>query len=154
MASTALVLGAGGITGVAWQLGILVGLHDRGIDLGADADLILGTSAGAMTGALIAAFGDPRTSARSLIPRTTMTGRARRRDRGPARPRRPAQPVLDAIRTPRDTCCESSTLPGNPSPAGQSCQAGSTSSMRTIAMSGRTLAIESKSASTCATVRP
>jgi NTE family protein len=62
MQRTALVLGAGGITGVAWQLGILVGLHDRGIDLGR-ADLILGTSAGAMTGALIAAFGDPRTAA-------------------------------------------------------------------------------------------
>ncbi|MGI5245526.1 patatin-like phospholipase family protein [Dactylosporangium sp. CA-139066] len=62
MERTALVLGAGGITGVAWQLGILVGLHDRGIDLGRS-DLILGTSAGAMTGALIAAFGDPRTAA-------------------------------------------------------------------------------------------
>jgi NTE family protein len=62
MERTALVLGAGGITGVAWQLGILVGLHDRGLDLGR-ADLILGTSAGAMTGALIAAFGDPRTAA-------------------------------------------------------------------------------------------
>ncbi|WP_426507992.1 patatin-like phospholipase family protein [Dactylosporangium sp. McL0621] len=62
MERTALVLGAGGITGVAWQLGILIGLHDRGIDLGR-ADLILGTSAGAMTGALVAAFGDPRTAA-------------------------------------------------------------------------------------------
>ncbi|WP_433052184.1 patatin-like phospholipase family protein [Dactylosporangium sp. CS-033363] len=62
MERTALVLGAGGITGVAWQLGILIGLHDRGIALG-QADLILGTSAGAMTGALVAAFGDPRTAA-------------------------------------------------------------------------------------------
>src|SRR4051794_37647544 len=62
MERTALVLGAGGITGVAWQLGILVGLHDRGLDLGA-ADLIVGTSAGAMTGALTAAFGAPRVAA-------------------------------------------------------------------------------------------
>ncbi|WP_238012612.1 patatin-like phospholipase family protein [Dactylosporangium sp. AC04546] len=62
MASTALVLGAGGITGVAWQLGVLIGLHDRGLDL-AGADLIVGTSAGAMTGALIGAFHDPRTAA-------------------------------------------------------------------------------------------
>jgi NTE family protein len=62
MQRSALVLGAGGITGVAWQLGILVGLHDRGLDLGRS-DLILGTSAGAMTGALIAAFGDPRAAA-------------------------------------------------------------------------------------------
>jgi NTE family protein len=62
MQRTALVLGAGGITGVAWQLGILIGLHDRGIDL-CGADLIIGTSAGAMTGALIGGFGDPRTAA-------------------------------------------------------------------------------------------
>jgi NTE family protein len=62
MERTALVLGAGGITGVAWQLGILIGLRDRGLDLGR-AGLIVGTSAGAMTGALIAAFGDPRKAA-------------------------------------------------------------------------------------------
>lgn len=62
MGSTALVLGAGGITGVAWQLGILIGLHEQGLDL-TGADLIIGTSAGAMTGALIAAFQDPRTAA-------------------------------------------------------------------------------------------
>ncbi|GAA2391201.1 patatin-like phospholipase family protein [Dactylosporangium salmoneum] len=62
MESSALVLGAGGITGVAWQLGILVGLADQGVDLG-QADLILGTSAGAMTGALVAAFRDPRVAA-------------------------------------------------------------------------------------------
>src|SRR5258705_10299040 len=62
MESTALVLGAGGITGVAWQLGILIGLQDQGIDL-VGADLIIGTSAGAMTGALIATIGDARTAA-------------------------------------------------------------------------------------------
>src|SRR5258706_11290324 len=62
MQRTALVLGAGGITGVAWQLGILIGLHDQGLDL-TGADLIVGTSAGAMTGALIGAFKDPRKAA-------------------------------------------------------------------------------------------
>jgi NTE family protein len=60
MANTALVLGAGGITGVAWQLGVIIGLRDRGIDL-TTADLIVGTSAGAASGALIAAGHDPAT---------------------------------------------------------------------------------------------
>lgn len=49
----ALVLGGGGITGIAWEIGALAGLHRRGVDLG-DADLVVGTSAGAMVGALLA----------------------------------------------------------------------------------------------------
>jgi NTE family protein len=61
MASSALVLGAGGITGAAWQLGMIIGLRDRGIDL-TTADLIVGTSAGAASGALIAAGLDPATA--------------------------------------------------------------------------------------------
>jgi NTE family protein len=52
--SLALVLGGGGITGAAWEAGILKGLRDTGTDLGA-ADLIIGTSAGAMVGAVVAA---------------------------------------------------------------------------------------------------
>jgi NTE family protein len=62
MARTALVLGAGGITGVAWQLGMIIGLRERGDDLTA-ADLIVGTSAGAVSGALIAAGLDPAAAA-------------------------------------------------------------------------------------------
>jgi NTE family protein len=49
----ALVLGGGGITGVAWELGMLAGLAEHGIDLGA-ADLIVGTSAGSVVGAQLA----------------------------------------------------------------------------------------------------
>ncbi|GIF46001.1 NTE family protein [Asanoa ferruginea] len=56
--ANALVLGAGGITGIAWQLGLLIGLRDGGVDL-TDADLIVGTSAGSVTGTLIAAGIDP-----------------------------------------------------------------------------------------------
>jgi NTE family protein len=51
--SSALVLGAGGITGIAWQLGLLTGLRAAGVDL-TTADLIVGTSAGSVTGALAA----------------------------------------------------------------------------------------------------
>jgi NTE family protein len=49
----ALVLGGGGLTGVAWELGILTGLRSGGTDL-TTADLIVGTSAGAYVGALVA----------------------------------------------------------------------------------------------------
>ncbi|HWG99890.1 MAG TPA: patatin-like phospholipase family protein [Pilimelia sp.] len=49
----ALVLGGGGITGIAWELGILAGLREHGVDL-TDADLVVGTSAGAYVGALVA----------------------------------------------------------------------------------------------------
>ncbi|UQU67049.1 patatin-like phospholipase family protein [Couchioplanes caeruleus] len=49
----ALVLGGGGITGIAWELGLLSGLRRHGTDL-AKADLIVGTSAGAYVGALLA----------------------------------------------------------------------------------------------------
>ena len=49
---TALVLGGGGITGIAWELGILAGLAESGIDL-TDADVVIGTSAGSVVGAQI-----------------------------------------------------------------------------------------------------
>jgi NTE family protein len=53
MTDRALVLGGGGITGIAWELGLLAGLAERGIDL-TGADLVVGTSAGAVVGAQIA----------------------------------------------------------------------------------------------------
>jgi NTE family protein len=52
--SLALVLGGGGITGIAWEVGILAGLHRAGTDLTAP-DLIVGTSAGSVVGAHLAA---------------------------------------------------------------------------------------------------
>jgi NTE family protein len=42
-----LVLGGGGITGIAWEIGVLAGLADAGVDLSA-ADLVVGTSAGSV----------------------------------------------------------------------------------------------------------
>ncbi|MHB8598619.1 MAG: patatin-like phospholipase family protein [Ktedonobacteraceae bacterium] len=53
----ALVLGGGGVAGVAWELGILVGLHDAGVDV-QDADIIIGTSAGSVVGAQITSGAD------------------------------------------------------------------------------------------------
>ena len=59
--SRAVVLGAGGPVGRAWQSGLVAGLIEREIDLG-DASLIIGTSAGAVVGAQLAlkqGFGAP-----------------------------------------------------------------------------------------------
>ncbi|MEV4537705.1 patatin-like phospholipase family protein [Asanoa sp. NPDC049518] len=67
MTDSALVLGAGGITGIAWQLGLLIGLREAGVDL-TDADLIVGTSAGAVTGALVASGIDPVDGAKLEAP--------------------------------------------------------------------------------------
>jgi NTE family protein len=48
----ALVLGGGGVTGIAWESGLLAGLAEAGIDL-TSADLVVGTSAGSVVGAQI-----------------------------------------------------------------------------------------------------
>jgi NTE family protein len=48
----ALVLGGGGIAGIAWELGLLSGLAAAGIDV-RDADLVVGTSAGSVVGTLL-----------------------------------------------------------------------------------------------------
>src|SRR5262249_59429539 len=52
MTRRALVLGAGGETGIAWEVGLLAGLAAHGVDLAA-ADLVVGTSAGAGVAARI-----------------------------------------------------------------------------------------------------
>jgi len=54
---TALVLGGGGITGIAWMLGILKGLRDAGLDL-TGADTVVGTSAGSVVGAQVTSSHD------------------------------------------------------------------------------------------------
>lgn len=48
----ALVLGGGGITGIAWELGMIAGLADAGVEL-ADADVVVGTSAGSAVAAQV-----------------------------------------------------------------------------------------------------
>ncbi|WP_043664342.1 patatin-like phospholipase family protein [Streptomyces xylophagus] len=57
MHGTALVLGGGGPVGGAWMTGVLAGLTEAGVDLDR-ADVIIGTSAGAIFGARLAC-GEP-----------------------------------------------------------------------------------------------
>lgn len=69
-AGTAVVLGPGGPVGTAWLAGLAAGLRRAGVDLGA-AGLIVGTSAGAVVGAILATGGDPE---RLAVPRPAAGG--------------------------------------------------------------------------------
>ena len=51
--SRALVLAGGGVTGVAWETGVLMGMLDAGCDVVTGVDLVVGTSAGSTVGAQI-----------------------------------------------------------------------------------------------------
>lgn len=57
MATRALVLGGGGVAGIAWELGLLSGWAAEGVDV-TSADLIVGTSAGSVVGAQLRLSGD------------------------------------------------------------------------------------------------
>jgi NTE family protein len=52
MATRGLALGGGGVTGIAWETGLLLGLQDLGVDV-TTADSVVGTSAGSVVGAQI-----------------------------------------------------------------------------------------------------
>src|SRR5687768_10690370 len=66
----ALVLGGGGITGIGWELGLLAGLAEAGLDL-SGADLVVGTSAGSVVGAKLTSGGGIEAMfARQLEPAT------------------------------------------------------------------------------------
>ena len=52
-ATRALVLAGGAVVGMAWMAGLASGLRREGVDL-ADADVIVGTSAGAIVGTMLA----------------------------------------------------------------------------------------------------
>jgi NTE family protein len=74
--SRALVLGGGGVTGIAWELGLLTGLRDEGLDL-TGADVVVGTSAGSAVGAQITSGADVA----ELYAREVASGRPGRENR-------------------------------------------------------------------------
>ena len=51
--NVALVLGGGGAAGNAWEIGIIAGLAEAGLDMEEAADLVIGTSAGATAAAQV-----------------------------------------------------------------------------------------------------
>jgi NTE family protein len=82
MAGAALVLGGGGISGAAWEIGMIAGLHAAGVDL-TTANAVIGTSAGAVVGAQILSgvpidelysrqFRDPIGEVKTHIPISTL----------------------------------------------------------------------------------
>lgn len=119
MARVGLVLGAGGVVGQAYHAGVLAALeHDYGWDP-RDAEVIIGTSAGSITGALLRS-GVPASELAAWTVRAPLTDEGRileemfgssHPDLAPLRPlnmvlRRPSLPgpgmVLNAIRQPRE----------------------------------------------------
>ncbi len=52
MTAATWVFGGGGVGGIAWQIGVLAGLHDKGVDIAPECSL-LGTSAGAVVAAKV-----------------------------------------------------------------------------------------------------
>lgn len=75
----AIVLSGGGDRAIAWQTGVLAGLADAGLD-GRAAGTILGTSAGSIAAARLAAGLDPRAEARQIAdePPVAVPGQLRR----------------------------------------------------------------------------
>ena len=59
----ALVLGGGGSAGNAWEIGVIAGLFESGLDL-TEADLIIGTSAGATVAVQITSTPPPELPSR------------------------------------------------------------------------------------------
>lgn len=84
----ALVLGGGGSVGNAWEIGVIAGLFDAGLDV-TKADLIIGTSAGSTAAAQIASATQPPELLASILaaappPRTGPAESDRDRVPGPA----------------------------------------------------------------------
>jgi NTE family protein len=70
MTTRALVLGGGGVAGIAWELGLISGWATDGLDV-RRADLVVGTSAGSVVGAQLRLDGDVQSLyERQLAPAT------------------------------------------------------------------------------------
>lgn len=76
----ALVLSGGSVAGVAWELGIITGLYENGVDV-RNADIIIGTSAGALVGAQITSGTDLESLFASQL--TPVASKERRRASDP-----------------------------------------------------------------------
>jgi NTE family protein len=101
----ALVLGGGGSTGNAWLIGVVAGLADAGLDV-TDADLLVGTSAGATAAAQITGA-TPAELLDAILtgPAPTPTAPDRRGGRG-----RSGGPVTDHLERMRALIAEAEDL--------------------------------------------
>ena len=85
----ALVLGGGGSAGNAWEIGVIAGLLDGGLDV-TEADLVIGTSAGSTAAAQITSATRPAELLASILAAVPPPPRT-----GPAGGRGPSRPVVD-----------------------------------------------------------
>ena len=82
--SVALVLGGGGAAGSAWEIGVIAGLAEAGLDMTEAADLVIGTSSGATAAAQV----------RSGIPPAELLASVLSPPQGPLRQNRQRPPAL------------------------------------------------------------
>ena len=78
--NVALVLGGGGAAGNAWEIGIIAGLAEAGLDMTEAADLVVGTSAGATAAAQVRSGMPPAELLASVLsPPVRRVGQSRER---------------------------------------------------------------------------
>lgn len=65
--SSALVLGGGGLLGIGWMTGVLAALEESGSVVAADADIVIGTSAGSATATAILQSGSANSYFDSMV---------------------------------------------------------------------------------------
>ena len=79
----ALVLGGGGAAGNAWAIGVIAGLAEAGLDMTEAADLVIGTSSGAIAAAQVRS-GIPPADLLASVLSPPAQPRGRNRERPPA----------------------------------------------------------------------
>jgi NTE family protein len=94
----ALVLGGGGPVGIAWESGLVAGLAQAGVDLGA-ADFTMGTSAGSFVGARLALGADRKTFADPILADAISFSQGGGEERRPAGGGGGAPPELSKLMT-------------------------------------------------------
>jgi NTE family protein len=83
--NVALVLGGGGAAGNAWEIGVIAGLAEAGLDMTKAADLVIGTSAGATTAAQVRS-GIPPAELLASVPSPPAQPAGQNRERPPSLP--------------------------------------------------------------------
>ena len=92
----ALVLGGGGAAGQAWQIGIIAGLAEAGLDMTEAADLVVGTSSGSTTAAWVRS-GIPAAELLASVLSAPVQPAAQKREQPPSSPMAPVFARMRAI---------------------------------------------------------
>jgi NTE family protein len=96
--NVALVLGGGGAAGQAWQIGVIAGLAEAGLDLTETADLVIGTSSGSTTAAQVRS-GIPAAELLAAVLSSAVQPVGQRQGQGPSLPRAAVFDRMRAIGT-------------------------------------------------------